>query len=230
MDTQLKDSEAEDGISPSTTQRIGNGRELCLLCCSKLARKEKIEKVVSESLVEHNLFVIFLLKNVLQVPDSQLEENLKELGNPVDWIRLCEQCTQLAAHALNLHCQIVKLDRELWEAQKLIVEKTKQSSTNLVAAQTVWGRTRQFVKNCKPSNDAIDMQCNLINVSQLKFKVMSKFQLVSRVQVFQSTHSFEETSSPRLIYILSSKHIHLYSHSTWGTMINLITKTLKANN
>ncbi len=72
--------------------------------------------------------------------------------DPFDWIRLCEECCQLARQALDLYCPVVKIDRKIWSVQKLIVEKTQSLFPSFSVAvdeqdNNIWGRTGKFVGN-----------------------------------------------------------------------------------
>lgn len=137
------------------------------MCCSKeIPKSENTNRIVT------NLNVFFLLKTLLQVPNNQLETNFKDVGNPEDWVRLCNQCSHLTEQANKLYCKIVKAEIELKSVRKLIVEKIKSSHIGLISGdnggnvyesrlvknqdsekygkrQTIWESTREFTTTCK---------------------------------------------------------------------------------
>lgn len=158
----------------------------CIVCCSKVKVKQTSEMMTScdpgpamktcdkdNSLhqpvvvLERNLDVVFLLRNIMKVPGNQLEEDLMEFeGNPEDWLSLCGKCTQLIRQGRRLYCELVKIDKELKLIQELIVDKTRRSSKKSPSSTTlnfdknpvdklyrektdeIWRRTRAFVKSC----------------------------------------------------------------------------------
>lgn len=133
--------------------------KLCLICCSNVDTNKNHESSKTE-LISKNVQVIFLLRNLLQVPSFQLERNLKEYGNPETWICLCEQCTRLITQALDLHFQVIKITKKLKSLKKLIVTKTRSSSASATLTHNnssrlyskgkeIWKSTRKFVFNCK---------------------------------------------------------------------------------
>ncbi len=136
--------------------------ELCVVCCSKVQLNQSVDKN-KDQLLSTNLRVIFLLRNLLQVPDSQLEENLRDCGDPVDWVRLCEQCSQLTRQAEKLHWTILKTNEQLRSVQQLIVEKSKVQSPSVSQSadkkqrngqghwkrEKIWRRTRAFLSTRK---------------------------------------------------------------------------------
>ncbi len=80
----------------------------------------------SAALLENNLDVIFLLRNLLQVPGIQLEAQLKECGaNPEDWISLCYQCTQLIKKARELDEELRKIQKHLKSIQNKVLDKIR---------------------------------------------------------------------------------------------------------
>ncbi len=100
--------------------------DLCIVCCSPAAQVNSLQN--SEHLLSANLSVVFLVSKVLQVPSGQLEENLRECGNPMNWIRLCEQCSRLARQAEQLHSQIVRTKQQLRCVEQSILERAKTGS------------------------------------------------------------------------------------------------------
>lgn len=116
--------------------------DLCFVCCSRV-QVSRARVNCKNKLLNNNLRAVFLLRNLMQVPRCQLEENLKKCGNPENWVRLCEQCTQLTSEAMELHQKIVKI-------RQLILEKTKSSSKREDwRRREVWTRTRSLVINRK---------------------------------------------------------------------------------
>lgn len=145
---------------------------LCLLCCSNVdlnvIRFVGNYNLHGKSLIDKSLGTIFLLRNLLNVPEYLLKRNFKECGNPDEWgLNLCVECTLLIRQARDLHGLILKIGKKLKDVQKIIVEKAKNSclpssavkSKQLANSQgssqkknEVWKRTREFVKNCKKIN------------------------------------------------------------------------------
>ncbi len=143
---------------------------LCLICgcwCADVDQSHHHSANISNKKypgISKQLNVIFILKNLLQLPNNQLHKFLKNYGNSENWISLCAQCTQLTEESRKLHLQIVQVTRELKGYQKLIVEKVKSSpnkppgdddgSSEVTQLRdnpklTIWNKTRTFVKYCK---------------------------------------------------------------------------------
>lgn len=118
--------------------------DLCFVCCSRVqANRPPQVSQNNQPLLSKNLRAVFLLRNLMQVPSSQLEENLKKCGNPESWISLCYHCSQLTNEALELHQKIVKI-------RQLILKKTRSSSKRSNwRKREVWTRTRSLIINRK---------------------------------------------------------------------------------
>ncbi len=143
--------------------------DFCLVCFSKVDRS-KLPK--QNSLLSSSLNVIFLLRNLLQVPSEILIGNFKKCGSPAYWISLCEKCSELSSQAMEHHLQILKLVNQLRSLLKLFTDKMNQSSVLLDRTLSsyqddlkddkmksmeerrlsILKRTREFVTNCKPIN------------------------------------------------------------------------------
>lgn len=137
--------------------------DLCVVCCSKVKSLTLTGDDLDE--LDKNLDVIFLLKNLMQVPDILIKNNLKECGNPQDWgISLCEPCRKLNGEARCLHLEILNLGRKLEAIQKLVLDKTRLSilpssphfpvsfnddKDKQCQKEEIWRRARYFVANCK---------------------------------------------------------------------------------
>lgn len=130
--------------------------DFCLACGSKVHEKEN----ENTQRLSKNLSVIFLMRNLLQVPERQVEGNFREYGNPENWIRLCDQCIELTRKAEDLYCKIVKIEKELRNVRKLIVNKIRSdaeddSDIDMITTgenrerKEIWRKTRAFVTNCK---------------------------------------------------------------------------------
>lgn len=128
----------------------------CLICGRKqkeFSTKGGDDDTDNISIISKQLTVIFILRNVLQVPTSQLQSYLENLGNPDDWITLCEQCTKLTNEACSLHFQILKISSNLKALRNEIVELAKRPVNSfpppklkLTPKITVWKETRSFVQ------------------------------------------------------------------------------------
>lgn len=76
----------------------GTDKDMCFVCGGALASIVNGEsnwrsRKTGAALLENNLHVIFLLRELVQVPIVQLEAQLKKSAdNPESWIRLCDQC------------------------------------------------------------------------------------------------------------------------------------------
>jgi len=138
---------------------------LCLICGSSVSQLDNT-KSANVSGISQQLNVIFILRNLLQVPNHQLHKFLTKCENPENWISLCDdQCSQLIQEAWDTHLQIVKLSRKLKGYQKLTVGKVKSSSntspdgidrdddgnerSSVANKLLIWKETRKFVRNCK---------------------------------------------------------------------------------
>lgn len=56
--------------------------------------------------------VLFLLKKLLHLPDSQCEEHLTNHGDPATWIALCYPCSTVVQRAYELYSHIQRLKAE----------------------------------------------------------------------------------------------------------------------
>ncbi len=104
---------------------------LCFLCGSSTTSKinNTTNKPDSTSFLSNNLDIFFLLRNLLQVPPTQLENRLKECGSsPENWLSLCDKCTKLTSNARKLHHDIRKIKRQLGSIQCQVLEKIRQSN------------------------------------------------------------------------------------------------------
>ncbi len=143
-----------------TEDEIPGLLDYCLVCCSKvdIGQNQIKNDTIPHPQLSKNLSVIFLLRNLLQVPIAQVEKNLKEYGNPENWINLCDQCTELTRQAEEMYLQIVKIDREFRSIRNLIVDKIRSGSCdhdddgikqgNNWKGKNIWKKTRNFVVNC----------------------------------------------------------------------------------
>ncbi len=108
----------------------------CFLCCSEADISTNENKLGNDlSVLESNLNAIFILRNLLQVPSSQLESYLIEDGrNPEKWITLCAQCTQLTRRAKELDQNIKRIEKELRIIQSQVLSKIRKStSSNIIS-------------------------------------------------------------------------------------------------
>lgn len=142
---------------------------LCLFCWSEVT--SPTENVYSSnsflntdsSLLSKNLEVIFILRNLLEVPSLHLENQLIDCSSdPCDWIKLCDQCTQLTRKARELDQKIKKIEKQLRCVRKQVVEKIRsyncsQEDYDDLKQKAYLGRNsltfeekiRSFVKTCK---------------------------------------------------------------------------------
>ncbi len=162
-----------DDLLPQPPEELGIVKceeklgDFCLVCFSKVDRS-KVPK--QNSLLSNNLNVIFILRNLLQVPSEILIDNFKKCGSPAYWISLCENCSQLTGQAMEHHLQILELVNQLRSILKLFTDKMNESSVLLDRTLSsfqdnlrddkkksmqekrlhILKRTREFVTNCKP--------------------------------------------------------------------------------
>jgi hypothetical protein len=73
----------------------------CVVCLSQCSsKKERSNNVINggnllPQVINNDLNVIFTLKNVLDIPNDNLEKLLKKHGSPNEWgIHVCESCTE----------------------------------------------------------------------------------------------------------------------------------------
>ncbi len=121
----------------------------CFLCCSSNSENEAF-RTSAKSLVESNLDVVFLLRNLLQVPRIQLERQLKKSGDsPENWMRFCSKCTQLTRYARKLDQKIKKIEIQVLQLIKTSTlpnhKQGKEDCANIVFQENI----RSFVKNSK---------------------------------------------------------------------------------
>ncbi len=126
----------------------------CLLCGTLSTENEEI-KTSAKKFLGSNLDVVFVLRNVLEVPRIQLESQLKKCGgdNPENWIRLCETCSQLTRTGRKLNEEISKLENQLEKVKKQATQLIKNSTGSCKKEGEKYTRfqekIRSFVENSK---------------------------------------------------------------------------------
>lgn len=150
----------------SSLVQSNKGGDLCLVCCLEVPINQVNKKERPTNLLSSNLKVMFLFKNLLQVPEEQLLANMRKYGDPINWITLCKHCHQLTSEAMERHLQILTLVNQLRSILKLIVRKTRDSNHVKVQQHRnkkkteIWRWTREFVMNCKPSKSTKNQLVN----------------------------------------------------------------------
>lgn len=156
---------------------INNEVGVCVICCSKVYIKNRsfydsVKDQTDDDFLCTNLYVIFVLQKLLQVPNFNLKCNLLELGNPESWISVCSHCSKLTKRAWKLHQKVVQFNQELKSIKNTVIERAKSSclpqnvddfmcvSTSpsadedneqviLSTKKRVWKITRDFITNRK---------------------------------------------------------------------------------
>lgn len=146
----------------SSLKAISISVEVCLVCGSKISLHQT--ETDNGHFLSKNFSVIFLMRNLLQLPVGQVEWNLKDFGNPENWITLCENCSELTRKGEKLYQKIVKINKELKLIRNKIVNKIRSDHYNdenvfkidsdcdcdnvMTKRQKIGRETRDFVTNC----------------------------------------------------------------------------------
>ncbi|ODM96892.1 putative zinc finger protein [Orchesella cincta] len=123
----------------------------CLICNSvnsnSLTQHENSEKIAEQ------LKVIFLLRNVLEVPKENLSTYLMTWGSPQFWIASCSKCNKLIDEARSVYDDMLSSLNRFRVVKQKIVRTIKRSSIDAeplgyshgVTKLLITNQTRQFV-------------------------------------------------------------------------------------
>ncbi len=129
----------------------------CLICCKKIQGTAKSTDYFTKyvcpgardydnqeedsTVLNKQLWHIFILRNVLKIESSKCAELLARFGNerdPEGWFHLCIKCGESVARALEIHQNILRLEEEIrgifngiCETAKKTVEMDKDKDINL---------------------------------------------------------------------------------------------------
>lgn len=106
-------------------------RELikCLLCGLHRCNEEQFtDKTAESSLISKHLQVIFLLRNILEVPSSKLVIFLKSHPNLESWLSVCDKCTQMVNHCKSTYQSILEAQNKFRTVKQEIVQLLKNSA------------------------------------------------------------------------------------------------------
>lgn len=97
---------------------------------SKRARLEGLSKEadIKGNLIDQQTTVIFILRNILEIPIETVCELLGKAGeNPGEWIKTCEKCYELIDKAREIFGELLKVQHRFRRVQEQIVRETSQS-------------------------------------------------------------------------------------------------------
>ncbi len=108
----------------------------CLVCYSELSSHHKIkskdeirpgQNCDKKSLLSKHLDVIFILRNIFQVPITQLSNYLKNCPKVDNWICICEKCDALVTGYRAIYNDMLDISRKIEEAKGGIIQIVKKS-------------------------------------------------------------------------------------------------------
>lgn len=70
--------------------------------------------------------VVFILRNLLEVPGHKIDEYLHNFGSPDHWVKLCSNCGVLVNHANSIYQQLIQISRLFNDTKRKVVEAVKQ--------------------------------------------------------------------------------------------------------
>lgn len=99
----------------------------CLIC--NQPTNELIKRRRKGSTISDQLHVIFVLRQLLQIPVERIERYLEASGesNPDSWISLCGGCDEETKKARAVFEELVKANKKFQEIQQKAVEKVTES-------------------------------------------------------------------------------------------------------
>lgn len=129
----------------------------CLICNTAVFKEDEVkieeEHKETQSILNVHLAVIYVLRNILQFPTSDLADLLKASECVENWeIEICGECNKIIRKSQKLFQELLKFQRKLETCQLRIVERVKKSfkSNEKAAPETgVSRRIRKFVVNRK---------------------------------------------------------------------------------
>lgn len=120
--------------------------ENCLICLTPLEpppieEEEKLTSPENEGGVNggncssgkalgDNLKVIFLLKNLFEVPNSKLEYYLENFGNPASWARLCVKCQKLIEEARENWLNVLRAVKQFAGIRSKVIAEVGKSTVS----------------------------------------------------------------------------------------------------
>ncbi len=81
----------------------------------------------SEEPLADNLKVVFLLKNLFEVPNEKLEYYLENFGNPSTWAKLCAKCQKLVEEARAIWVNLLRAVKQFAEIRCKVVGEVGRS-------------------------------------------------------------------------------------------------------
>lgn len=139
----------------------------CLICYTYRPKQQHRYSETNKnfeqlSTVDKHLYIIFILRKVLQVSTEQLELFLEAYPKIENWFGLCEKCTETVHRCQTAYQQVLEAVQAFKALQEDIVERVKITSKN-------GSSDKVSVKmEINPEDDFI------VNASR-QFVVMSKF-------------------------------------------------------
>lgn len=116
------------------------GPERCLLCykpCTSDAfAAEQLTNCSGGGggpLINRELYTLFVLRNILDVPEQMLEEFLEENGepsnskNPSEMVAVCKECREVVEGARGIYKQILRAQRRFRKARGEVIQRLRRS-------------------------------------------------------------------------------------------------------
>ncbi len=125
----------------------------CLICyCHRANHKNIADNSSKKSLISKHLGVIFILRNIFQVPVSQLANYLKNCPKVDNWIGICDKCEDIVKGYRRIYDDLLEISRKFQEAKLGIVKIVKRSYKDGGPGRTVvpdiTDECRRFINNC----------------------------------------------------------------------------------
>lgn len=110
---------------------MDNPRELikCLICGLKNSSGKQLKDNCDESsLISKHLHVIFLLRNILEVPTDKLVIFLISHPNVESWLSVCDTCSQMVNNCKSTYQAILTAQSKFRTAKQGIIQNLKRSA------------------------------------------------------------------------------------------------------
>src|SRR3989442_93148 len=95
----------------------------CLICGQKKCKGDPLRNNDPESsLISKHLQVIFLLRNILEVPISKLIIFLKSHPKLESWLSICDKCTEMVNNCKSTYEAILEAQRKFRTVKQEIIK------------------------------------------------------------------------------------------------------------
>ena len=92
--------------------------EECIFCGSTFPK-------IQNPSFERNAFTIFIMLEVLEVPESLCEQLLASESSPEEWFSCCQVCSRLGNQGMSILCKVEALNRSFKRIKLRLRDKVK---------------------------------------------------------------------------------------------------------